>query len=119
MSADRAVRQPWEIENEANSQAAAAYLRHDQVTWDRMTAACSAYHKAMIGATPGLCVHEIDGTVRAATAGECRDASRAEWERKVGEHIEAAPYVDGAPAESKPELEDSLRALAVGKRGEG
>ena len=30
-------------------------------------AACRAYHKAMIVATPGLCVQEPDGTVRAAT----------------------------------------------------
>ena len=29
------------------------------------SAACRAYHRAMIAATPGLCVHEPDGTVRA------------------------------------------------------
>ena len=26
---------------------------------------CRAYYRAMIAATPGLCVHEPDGTVRA------------------------------------------------------
>ena len=61
---------------------------------DPMPRACRAYHRAMIKATPGLCVHEADGTVRAATAGECRDASRAEWERKIREHIEAAPSAE-------------------------
>ena len=68
MTVSQAAREPWEIENEANQQAAAAYLQHDQVTWDRMTAACRAYHQAMIAATPGLCVHEADGTVRRPTS---------------------------------------------------
>ena len=30
-------------------------------------AACIANHRAMIAGTPGLCVHEPDGTVRAIT----------------------------------------------------
>ena len=30
----------------------------------RVWSACEAYHKHMIEATPGLCVHRVDGTVR-------------------------------------------------------
>ena len=34
----------------------------------RVRNACRAYHQAMIAATPGLCVHEADGTVRRPTS---------------------------------------------------
>ena len=50
----------------------AAVAAADKV-WDEdggargVLAACRAYHRAMIAATPGLCVHEPDGTVRAIT----------------------------------------------------
>ena len=35
---------------------------------DGVDDACRAYHHAMIAATPGLCVHEADGTVRRPTS---------------------------------------------------
>ena len=54
----------WEIENEAYTHAASAFLRSDQDTWDKMAAACNAYHRYMISATPGLRVHEANGTIR-------------------------------------------------------
>ena len=68
MSADGIVKstppQAWEIVNEAQMHAAAAYLRYDQPTWDKMTSACEAYHRCMILATPGLRVHQADGRIR-------------------------------------------------------
>ena len=57
-----------------------------------LCAACRAYHKAMIVVTPGLCVHEPDGTVRAATVRDCEDASRTAWVRwQVRNHREGTP----------------------------
>ena len=46
-----------------------AWDAHDGCSIDKsgLTEACSAYHKAMITATPGLKFHEKDGTVRSAT----------------------------------------------------
>ena len=58
----------------------------------RLLAACRAYHREMIATTPGLCVHEPDGTVRAATVRDCEDASRTAWVRwQVRNHREGTP----------------------------
>ena len=60
--------------------------------YTRLEAACRAYHRAMIAATPGLCVHEPDGTVRAATVQDCENASRTAWVRwQVRNHREGTP----------------------------
>ena len=47
-------------------QAFAAYNNSAHAVY-RIGDACCAYHRAMIAITPGLCVHEVDGTVRQPT----------------------------------------------------
>ena len=76
-----------------------------------MPRACRAYHKAMIGATPGLCVHQPGGTVRPATLADLPDY----W------------FVDLSPPErsliqadstlGQPDRADRLRLLAAQKQG--
>ena len=85
MSDDRAALEAadnaWQMYDPSTSEVVKAYR-----------AACRAYHRAMIAATPGLCVHEPDGTVRAATVRDCDDASRTAWVRwQVRNHREGTP----------------------------
>ena len=64
----------WQMYDPSTSEVVGAYR-----------AACRAYHRAMIAATPGLCVHEPDGTVRTATV-------RTAWVRwQVRNHREGTP----------------------------